>query len=259
MCADARRGSVTAWRRVVALLLPVALACEPREADAPDRAAPGSAPAAAPAAPAAVTPGAAIVEALTVPTYGKVLPVDEGPNDPAFAAFRDSVLRIVAARDTSALLALVAPDIKNSFGGDGGPAEFRAQWRLGEPDSELWGVLDDILRHGGRFAGPDAFIAPYTFDGLPDTLDAFEHLMVRDADVPVHAGRDSTSAILARLSYDIVRAGPYDPETTWTAIALGGERVGYVPADRIRSAVDYRLQFARRDGRWLLVFLLAGD
>jgi hypothetical protein len=35
--------------------------------------------------------------------------------------------------------------------------------------------------------------------------------------------------------------------------------VGYVDARRIRSAVDHRLQFERRDGRWLLVFLLAGD
>lgn len=229
-------GAVTNGTRGAVLLAAIlALACGPREADAPE------------AAP------------LVVPTYGKALPVDEAPNDSGFAAFRDSVLRMVAARDTAALMAIVAPDIKNSFGGNDGAAEFRAQWRLSEPDSELWAILADVLRHGGRFSGPDAFTAPYTFMALPDSLDAFEHLIVRAADVPVHAGRDSTSAILARLSHDIVRAGPYDPETTWTAIALAGDGIGYVAADLVRSAVDYRLRFERREGRWLLVFLLAGD
>lgn len=208
-------------------------------------------------APAAPPPLSASTYGIT--TYGTVTPVDDARNDLGFAAFRDTVLRIVAARDTTALLAIVAPDIKNSFGGNDGALEFRKAWRLGEADSELWGILDDLLRHGGRFSGPDAFVAPYTYMALPDSLDPFEYLMVRDADVPVYGAPDEQSAIVARLSHTVVRAGPYLADPLWTAIALGGERYGYVQAHRIRSAVDYRLQFVRRDGRWWLVFLVAGD
>jgi hypothetical protein len=99
---------------------------------------------------------------------------------------------------SAALLAIVAPDIKHSFGGEGGATAIRVQWRIGEPNSELWAIPDDILRHGGRFTGPDGFVAPYTFTALPDSLDAFEHLMVREADVPVHAARDRQSAVPRR-------------------------------------------------------------
>ena len=46
-------------------------------------------------------------------------------------------------RDTTALLRAVAPDIKSSFGGDGGVQGFRDHWRLSSPDTEIWAVLTD--------------------------------------------------------------------------------------------------------------------
>jgi hypothetical protein len=196
---------------------------------------------------------------VAVPTFGKATPVDEGPRDPEFAAFRDSLLRIVGRRDTTALLAVLAPEIKSSFGGDEGISAFREHWRMSEADTELWTILEDVVRHGGRFASPDAFYAPYTFQALPDSLDAFEHLIVRDSGVVVRERPDSTSAALATLSFDIVRAGPYSGETAWRAIALGEGRVGYVAGNLIRSPIDYRAGFERRKGRWLLVVLVAGD
>ncbi len=194
-----------------------------------------------------------------LPSLGKARPVDDASRDPVFAAFRDSVLRIVARRDTSALLAIVAPEIKSSFGGDDGIAGFRAHWKLGEADTKLWSVLEDVLRHGGRFGSPDAFWAPWTFQALPDSLDAFEHLMVRDSAVAVHERADSASAVLGLLSYDIVRAGAYAPESAWRAIKLADGRDGYVASQHIRSAVEYRAGFERRSGRWWLVILVAGD
>jgi hypothetical protein len=253
----ARRTTERAWRCGALLaLVPLALACGMNDAEMPVADEPV---ASALPPPSAARTGPSPAAATVVPTYGRVTPVDDALNDVGFRAFRDTVLRIVAARDTSALLAIVAPDIKNSFGGNDGAVDFRTAWRLGESDSELWGILDDVLRHGGRFTGPDAFVAPYTFMALPDSLDAFEYLMVRDEDVPVYTSPNEQSEIVARLSFDVVRAGPYLAEPAWTAIAIGGDRFGYVQSHRIRSAVDYRLQFARRNGRWMLVFLVAGD
>ncbi len=220
------------------------LSCAPAETDpsaeTPDAPAPPSAPA-------------------HLPSIGKVRPLDEAARDPQFAAFRDSLLRIVARRDTTALLAIVAPEIKSSFGGNDGLAGFREQWRLGQPDSKLWSVLDDVLRHGGRFSGAESFWAPWTFLALPDSLDAFEHLIIRDSAVVVRETAGPASAVLGLLSYDIVRAGEYDPEAAWRAIALADGRRGYVAVAQIRSPVDYRAGFTRRDGRWWLVILVAGD
>lgn len=248
-------------RRAALILSMTASACGPAGADAPDAADSAAAAGARAARPATARDAVAPPPSapIRIPTYGRITPVDDALNDVGFAAFRDTALRIVAARDTSALLAIVAPEIRNSFGGNDGVAAFRTAWRLGEADSELWAVLDDILRHGGRFSGADAFVAPFTYMALPDSLDPFEFLMVRDEDVPVYATPDEQGVIVGRLSHDVVRAGPYLADPRWTAIALGGERFGYVEAHRIRSAVDYRVQFMRRDGRWLLVLLVAGD
>lgn len=197
--------------------------------------------------------------AAHLPSVGKVRPLDEAARDPHFAAFRDSLLGIVARRDTTALLAIVAPEIKSSFGGGDGLAGFREHWRLDQPDSMLWAVLDDVLRHGGRFAGEESFWAPWTFLALPDTLDAFEHLIIRDSAVVVRESADPASAALGVLSYDIVRAGEYDPEAAWRAIVLADGRRGFVSAAQVRSPVDYRAGFERRAGRWWLVILVAGD
>jgi hypothetical protein len=235
-------------RPIAMILMLVAAACGPAES--------GSTPNAQPDSASTVPPPAA---GVVVPTFGKAYPVDEAPRDPGFAAFRDTLLRIVGERDTTALFAVLAPEIKSSFGGDEGLSDFRTHWRIGEPNTELWSVLQDLLQHGGRFTGPDAFHAPYTFGALPDSLDAFEHLVVRDSGVVVRERPDSASAALATLSFDIVRAGPYSAESSWRAITLGEGRVGYVERGRIRSPIDYRAGFERRRGRWWLVLLVAGD
>jgi hypothetical protein len=231
------------------ILMLIAVACGPAESDSTSDAAPAD------SASTVLPPTAAVV----IPTFGKAYPVDEALRDPGFAAFRDSLLRIVGRRDTTALFAVLAPEIKSSFGGDEGISDFRTHWRISESNTELWSVLQDVLQHGGRFTGPDAFYAPYTFGALPDSLDAFEHLVVRDSGVVVRERPDSASAALATLSFDIVRAGPYSAESSWRAIALGEGRVGYVEGGRIRSPIDYRAGFERRRGRWWLVLLVAGD
>jgi hypothetical protein len=245
-----RRFSFTRLTRTIWAItaMSATLACGP----------PDSRPAAEVATPdtAAIAPPATIG---SVPTFGKSYPVDEASRDADFAAFRDSVLRIIARRDTTALLAILAPEIKSSFGGDDGIAGFREHWRLGEPDTELWSVLRDVLEHGGRFSGPDNFYAPYTFDALPDSLDPFDHLIVRDSAVVVRERPDAASTALATLSFDIVRAGTEAPDPAWRAIALADGRVGYVDARAIRSPIDYRAGFERRAGRWWLVVLVAGD
>lgn len=193
-------------------------------------------------------------------SYGKVFPKDEGPNDAGFLAFRDTLLAIIARRDTAALLAVVDSNVKSSFGGDEGIVNFREFWELSSPTSRLWSTLEDVLRHGGSFEGDSDFVAPYTFHALPDSLDAFTTLIVRDSAVRVHARRDEASATLALLSYDLIPAADdLEPDTLWVAVALHDGGAGYIRAEQVRSPIDHRAFFTRRDGRWWLVMLLAGD
>ena len=211
--------------------------------------------------------------AATPPTAGlpvlegvaRFAPVDEGPSDPGFARFRAELLSAIARRDTSALLAVVAPDIRNTFGGDDGIASFRELWRLGEPDSELWSTLETVLRHGGVFRtdGADtSFVAPYVFAAWPGEHDAFEHVATLTDDAVLRAAPDSAAAPLGVVPHAIVRHRWQDADAApegWTAIELPRGLQGWIATADVHSPVGYRAIFARRERSWRMVTLIAGD
>ncbi|MFN0097878.1 MAG: hypothetical protein ACKVS7_04320 [Gemmatimonadaceae bacterium] len=192
-------------------------------------------------------------------TFGRVLPADESMRDASLQAFRDTLLAIVAARDTSRLLALLDSNIKSSFGGDDGLDGFRAHWELAKGETRVWAVLQDVLSHGGTFEGPDMFVAPYSFGAFPDTLDAFSLLVVRRPAVRAYARADSMSRVVGILAYQLVRVADTVPPEPWVGIALRGDSVGFVRSEFVRSPIDYRITIARENGRWRVIYFLAGD
>ena len=191
---------------------------------------------------------------------GKARPVDEGPRDPSLVAFRDTLLAIAERRDSAALHALISPTVKYSFGeSQGGPAGLFAHWKKYQSMDRLWATITDVVSHGGRFVDPRWFNAPWTFNALPDSLDAFEHLIVRDSGVVVRVKPDIADPGLGTLSYDIVRAGVYRPDSVWREIRLPDRRTAYVEARHIRSSVDWRMGMRKVGNRWVIDFFVAGD
>lgn len=193
-------------------------------------------------------------------------PVDEGTSDPGFARFRNQLLQAIARRDTAYLLSVVPSDIRNTFGDDNGRAAFSRMWRLGESDSEVWGVLEGVLRGGGRFqtgSGTRAFMAPYVYAAWPDEFDAFEHVATTSDDAIARARPDSSAPALGVLPYRIVRIGWPRSETeageAWTEIELTDGRRAWVASADVYSPVGYRAIFQENDGRWLMNVLIAGD
>lgn len=191
-----------------------------------------------------------------------LFPVDEAAQQPDFFSFRARLLQAVEARDTAFLYSALAPNILNSFGGDGGVAEFREMWSPGDEGSRIWGVLTEILSLGGAFVEDSLFIAPYTSSSFPGEFDSFDHIAVIGSNVRVRARPDVRSRVLTTLSFDIVEMFHGDaglPARGWVRVQLADGRRGYVAADYTRSPVARRAGFVRRDGRWLLRFLVAGD
>jgi hypothetical protein len=190
--------------------------------------------------------------------WGKARPKDEASQDPTLVAFRDTLRSIVERRDSAALAQRLAPTVKFSFGDSkGGPAGLFANWHQHRSMPQLWSTLSDVLAHGGVFE-TGSFYAPWTFKALPDSLDAFEYLVVRDSNVVVRAKPDAKDAGFGTLSYDIVRAGG-PPDSLWRAIKLKDDRTGYVEAQHIRSPVEWRIGIRKYGGRWLIDFFVAGD
>lgn len=191
----------------------------------------------------------------------QLLPVDEAVSRPDFFSFRAQLQRAVARHDVDAVLAVVHPDIKNTFGGDDGIAAFRERWRLGHADSDLWETLGAVLALGGSFLDRDTFAAPYTFSRWPDVFDAYEHVVLVASDVRIRARPDLDAAVAATMSFAILpsRRRESVASGTWWVVRLGDGRVGYVAAHLARSPIDHRAFFAHRDGRWQMVMFIAGD
>jgi hypothetical protein len=187
-----------------------------------------------------------------------VKPVDEGLADPEFFVFRARLQRTLAARDTAEIMRIVDPGIVNSFGGDGGRDEFREYWSFKTPEqSQLWATLGFVLALGGKFLEDSLFYAPYVFH---TTGDGFETLAVLDANVPVHAGPAANSRVIDTLSFEEVTKWREKSTTQdWEPIRTSKGRTGWVLQRNLRSPTDYRAGFVRRQGRWWLRALVAGD
>jgi hypothetical protein len=191
-------------------------------------------------------------------------PVDEAPLDPSFLKFREDLLRAVDRRDAPFILSILDPSIKNSFGGNDGIAEFRQMWRLEKADSELWGVLQSVLTHGGTFRD-DFFTAPYVFSSFPsdltgDDLEGYHLGAVLEENVPLRSRPDENSPPAVRLSYHIVKTidEPGLP-AGWIKVATTTGTSGYIPMSTFRNVIDYRASFTRQSGAWRMIMLLAGD
>ncbi len=197
--------------------------------------------------------------ARDVPTYtGEFALVDDGAEAAGFVAFRDTLRAVVARRDTAALLALVAPGARLSFGdAPGGPDGFRAMWFSGEPPTEepVWDVLGHAL-DGGSVDEDGAVTVPFVGAFWPSDTDPFAHVAVLGTAVPAYdqPGGDLV-AHLAQIVLPIL-APPLDG---WQQVRLPGGEAVYVEASETYSPVGYRaVSWDDGDG-WRLRSFLAGD
>jgi hypothetical protein len=200
-------------------------------------------------------PAPAGVEPVAGP---KLTPVDQGPTDPTFVAYRDRLRAAVKSRDAKAVAALVDPKLRTSFGGVNGDIETV----LARPG--MWEELDAVLAHGGSFLGEGqsrSFWAPYVYSAWPEERDAFSHLGVIGENVPLRKTPDANGEMVAMLSYDIVEraAAPSAKEDAWRAVKTADGRNGFVESKSVMSPVGYRAGFMKVNGEWKMNALVAGD
>jgi hypothetical protein len=188
-----------------------------------------------------------------------LLPVDEAAKQPDFFTFRAQLQTAIAKRDKAAVLAVVSKDVQNGFGDDNGINHFKKIWAIDKSNSKLWETLGTVLALGGGFQQDGSFNAPYVSSHWPD-VDGFENIAIVGNKVNVRATPKADGKVLQTLSYEVV---PVDATNNgnaqWVAVKLPAGKKGYVARSFARSPVDYRAFFAKVDGRWQMVSLLAGD
>ncbi|HEX6589922.1 MAG TPA: SH3 domain-containing protein [Longimicrobiales bacterium] len=221
----------------------------------------GVADTSAAAAPVAAQEVAALPRLEGVATFR---PVDEGDADASFARFRAELLRAVERRDSAALVDVLVPEIRLSFGGDAGIASFHEWWRPGDAQSEIWATLEAVLRNGGIFARPEQgdtlFMAPYVYAAWPD-FDPFEHVATLTETAVMRAAPADSARAIGVLPHQIVRYryDEQDAPEDWTPIELPDGTRGWMRSADVYSPVGYRAIFAKQSGRWRMITLIAGD
>jgi hypothetical protein len=202
---------------------------------------------------APVPPSPPAAPAVTGP---KLMPVDDAPQDAALVAYRNQLLEAVRRRDADAVVALVDPKIRTSFGDGGGAAEFRkALARAGTMED-----LELVLSHGGTFEGEGesrSFWAPYVYSAWPEEHDAFQSLAVIGDHVPLRESKDPASPVAAMLAYDVVTLVTSEGDLRQVKTADG--KTGWVDAKHVRSPIGYRAGFNRVNGQWKMNAFVAGD
>ena len=198
--------------------------------------------------------------------------VDEARSDASLVAFRTKLIDAAKRRDAKYILSIVDKDIKNSFGGDDGIKEFKESWKIESPNSKFWDEFLPVITNGGKFFDSEEeastarnFTAPYTFLAFPEDLDSFTYRVIFGNNVNLRSRPEMTAPVVTKLSYNVVEITNSIKDKTdaekvvWYEIkTLGGKR-GFVKAEFVRSPIDYRAGFEKKNGKWKMVFFLAGD
>ncbi len=186
---------------------------------------------------------------LTAPSFGqtrRVLPVDESARDPSLVAYLTKFKAAVAKRDRSALVPLIDPDVRLSFGSDSGVENFHPDWPQWDRLLAMGGALDE-----------EGFSIPYVFGKFPDDLDAFEYAAITGRRVWLREAASSESRGIRQIDYEVVQIGSQGGDW-WSVTTLRGVH-GYVSSRYVYSPTGYRAFFQKVGGEWKMTAFLAGD
>ncbi|MDQ4123810.1 MAG: SH3 domain-containing protein [Acidobacteriota bacterium] len=196
--------------------------------------------------------------------------VDEAAKDKSFSDFRQKLLDAVKMRDAKFVLSILDPKIQNNFGGGAGIADFKKTWKINNRNSPFWDEMLTVLSNGGKFMDKErqTFGAPYLYaQPLPDNLDVFEYAAIFGENVNLRQQPNANSPIIATLSYNVV-VPDFDRsiqdkskvnEYHWVWVETLGGKKGYVAGQFVRSPIDYRAVFEKKNGKWKMTAFIAGD
>lgn len=197
----------------------------------------------------------------------KCPPRDDSGKSPGLQSFVRELKTVIENRDAQKLLGLLHPRVQFDFDSGVGIENFRKKWRPEDNTSEVWAIMNKVVRLGGVFVKDRRdpffdFVFPYVNEvELDDGDEYFNTVVVTGKDVNVREKPDVNSKVVAKLTYDVVH---YDYEKSqmnaWYFVQTGDKNIsGYVNTDFVYSPVDYRMFLTKETGKWMISCLIAGD
>lgn len=209
---------------------------------------------------------ALLVVPATASPVDRLQPRDEAAQDPSFVAFRTRLQGIIENRDVKGLTGCLADDVLNNYGGGKGVGAFNSAWKLDDEQSAVWPVLAGVLRLGGHFGGTKVFTAPYVYAAWPKDYGRLDFVAVTSADAVIRTAPDAGAAVVRKLDHDLLEviqsasmpqheAGPDD----WVEVKDRKGNRGFILVGDVRSPLDFRVTFEKRNGKWVIASFVSGE
>lgn len=191
----------------------------------------------------------------------ELLLLDEAAQNPDFLQFRYELLEALKLKDLAFIKAHIDDTIRYSFGVNDGVTGFLESWALlDNPEkSDFWTELSEVINLGGSFDAAGSFVAPYVYSKFPESIDAFQNSAVVSDAVKLYSQPNTDSEVIGLLNYNIVQVTAERQVSLWQKVTVSDGVAGYVQSKYLRSPIDYRAMFAKKDGTWKMVFFVAGD
>nr|WP_246838469.1 SH3 domain-containing protein [Leptospira meyeri] len=205
------------------------------------------------------------------PFMAKTLaPIDHSAKDKSFNEFKTKFLKILKSKDRKALEEVIDKEIHFSFGAEAGKKDFLKSFQLTEKPStsNFWDLMEETIKLGFRQNKEGQMVAPYFFETFPGDYDPFTHYLVVGKNVNVREDASKESKSISQLSYQIVRAEADDLDgrrlekesnCNWKKICTPQGKPGYVCDRFLRSPLDYRAFFEKKNNNWYLTIFIVGD
>lgn len=187
----------------------------------------------------------------------KIPPIDECKRTSSLVQFRSRLADAIRREDHKALLAMMSSDVLINFGGETGPARFAEQWGLDGGPSELWAYLRPLARMGCARSG-GAFVIPSLPVQWPEMEDPLDQFVAIGPKAEVRQGPDYDSPVIATLAWDVVSTID-NVSDVQTGVRLADGRTGWMSDTDLYSPLGYRMVVEKRQGKWLITALVAGD
>jgi hypothetical protein len=218
----------------------------------------------------AADPTPAVAELTPASPYARrpIELVDRVRPGSSFDQFRQRLRQAVVDRDAAFLRQIAAPDISLTFGR---PISIE-QLDIANPNAVVWRHLERIINIGcaPTQAISEAWACPHVAESASG--DPFSDIYVVGTDVNVRSQPNTTSAVVAVLSNEIVQHDPqrgarlsrqdWEAIETWDGwrpiITPEGIR-GFVSSRYAYLPVGYRARFEQRQGQWIMTSFIAGD
>ncbi len=192
-----------------------------------------------------------------------LLPVDESNMDESFKEFKEELKLAIENKNLDFILKALDKEVFNSFGGNEGVQGFKEYWQINNNDTELWEIIGEVISLGGSFSEDEegkTFIAPYVTSNWPLGVDEFEYIAVIDSNVSLRELPDTLSPEVKKLNYEILKYdNSYYEDKNWIKVETGTGEKGFVLNKKVRSPIDYRIGFQKREGNWKIIWFVSGD